>query len=152
MTLMDRRIETLAGRLRSARLFAGLEQKDIADAVGVSRPTVSMWENGKNDIPASKLIAYAELTRVSLNWIAWGTQKAPSEDGAAVRPEGFEPPTYWSVASEPCPYCAERAKLEREYGTTLGPCPLHDGSRDELRWSLDDEHALRLVMDAAVAL
>ena len=94
MTMTDRRIETLAGRLRSARLFAGLEQKDVAEALHVGRPTVSMWENGKNDIPASKLIALAELTRVSLDWIAWGTKKAPSEDGAVVRPEGFEPPTY----------------------------------------------------------
>ena len=84
----------MAGRLRSARLIAGLEQKDMAEALGVSRPTISTWENDKFDIPATKLVRWSELTRVSLEWIAWGTKKAPSEDGADVRPEGFEPPTY----------------------------------------------------------
>jgi hypothetical protein len=55
---------------------------------------VSFWENERAGIPAVAMIRWAELCRVSLNWIAWGTKKAPSEDGADVRPEGFEPPTY----------------------------------------------------------
>ena len=95
MTITDAsRTTTLAGRLRSARLFAGVEQLDLASELHVSRQTISSWETGRNDIPAEKLIRWAELTRVSLLWIAYGTKKAPSEDGADVRPEGFEPPTY----------------------------------------------------------
>jgi transcriptional regulator with XRE-family HTH domain len=85
----------MGGRLRAARIFAGIEQVELAATIGVSRGSISNWENDRNDISAAAMIRWAELTRVSLDWLAWGTKKAPSEDGAeAVRPEGFEPPTY----------------------------------------------------------
>ena len=84
------------GRLRAARVFAGLEQTEMAAELGVSRGSVGNWETGKNEMPARAMIRWAEMTRVSLDWIAWGTQKAPLESGASgiVRPEGFEPPAY----------------------------------------------------------
>jgi DNA-binding transcriptional regulator YiaG len=36
-----------AGQIRSLRKKIGLSQKELADLVGVSRATVSMWEGGK---------------------------------------------------------------------------------------------------------
>jgi transcriptional regulator with XRE-family HTH domain len=96
MTMTQSRTETMGGRLRAARLFAGIEQAQLAAEIGCARGSISNWEGDRNDISAKALIKWAELTRVSLDWLAWGTQKAPSEDGASgsVRPEGFEPPTY----------------------------------------------------------
>ena len=94
MTMTENRTSTLGGRLRAARLFAGVEQIDLASELGVSRSSIHNWETDKANLPASAMIRWAEVTRISLDWLAWGTKKAPSEDGAAVRPEGFEPPTY----------------------------------------------------------
>ena len=84
-------------------------------------------------------------------------EKAPSADGAvlsqSVRPEGFEPPTYWSVAYSPvdgdfCPDCGCKYHAPGPlFMCRDGACDCHHES-----WSLDDEHALRLVMDAAVTL
>lgn len=68
--------------------MAGLDQSQIAELLGFTRTSVSNWERGKASIPATAMIRWAEVTRISLDWIAWGT----------VRPEGFEPPAYCSVA------------------------------------------------------
>lgn len=65
-----------------------MEQSELATVLGVSRTSVSNYETGRNDIPALVMIRWAELTRTSLDWLAWG----------GVRPEGFEPPTYCSGA------------------------------------------------------
>jgi transcriptional regulator with XRE-family HTH domain len=86
MTLTtDTRTATLAARLRAARIFAGLDQTDLANDLGVARQTLSNWERDVATVPAVAMIRWAELTRVSVEWLAFG---------AGVRPEGFEPPTY----------------------------------------------------------
>ena len=84
MTLTVTQTSTLGGRLRTARLFAGIEQTDMADTLGVSRGSVSNYERGASTLPALVMIQWAGITRVALDWIAYGD----------VRPEGFEPPTY----------------------------------------------------------
>jgi transcriptional regulator with XRE-family HTH domain len=102
MTIADSRTTTLAGRMRAARLFAGIEQIDLAKALGCSRTSISNWENGKTEIPARVMIHWAELTEVSVDYLAWGNRKAPDsvESGASgvVRPKGFEPLAFCSVA------------------------------------------------------
>ena len=133
---------TLAHRMTRARLFVGIEQQEIAELLGKNRSTISAWERGLNEPPISAVAQWAQLTGRSIDWLVWGDDGRPEY----VRPEGFEPPTYWSVAS--CTLCE---RLECSPAThERCPCWCHvnmDGC-----WSLDDEHALRLVMDAAVAL
>lgn len=90
MTITDSRTQTLQGRLKAARVLAGMEQADMAAELGVSRQTISNWEVGRNEIPATAMIRWAELTRISIAWLGFGT----------VRPEGFEPPAYCSVADD----------------------------------------------------
>ncbi|WP_086462106.1 helix-turn-helix transcriptional regulator [Agreia sp. VKM Ac-1783] len=95
MTITESRT-TIHGRLRAARLMAGLEQGDLADALGVSRGSVSNYETGKSEPVASVFVNWARLTEVSLDWLAGGlNKKAPDsvESGAdgVVRPKGFEP-------------------------------------------------------------
>jgi transcriptional regulator with XRE-family HTH domain len=100
MTMIDNPSWTLTDRLKRARLVAGLEQGQIADMLGVARTTVSSWERGISEPSATNFVRWSELTGQSLEWLAEGVHaKAPAEAGADVRHEGFEPPTFWSVAS-----------------------------------------------------
>jgi transcriptional regulator with XRE-family HTH domain len=53
--------EPLAARLRDLRTGAGLTQKDVGRALGVSVPLLSSWESGKATPPHVRLEAYARL-------------------------------------------------------------------------------------------
>ncbi|WP_343546825.1 XRE family transcriptional regulator [Sphingobium yanoikuyae] len=52
--------------LKSARKRANLTQEAVAEAMGVSVPQVSRWENGKDGIPSQRLQALAGAYRASL--------------------------------------------------------------------------------------
>ncbi|WP_328746422.1 helix-turn-helix domain-containing protein [Streptomyces sp. NBC_00285] len=41
---------------RAIREAAGLTQKELADAVGVSRQAVTQWETGARSVPRGKLL------------------------------------------------------------------------------------------------
>jgi transcriptional regulator with XRE-family HTH domain len=100
MTQIQSRLSTLHNRLRFARQMAGLEQQQLSDAIGISRPSISNYELGKTDISAQGMIDWAAATGVSLNFLAYGTTKAPEQGSeAVVRPEGFEPPAFCSVVN-----------------------------------------------------
>ncbi len=101
--MLDNPTWTLVDRLKKSRLLAGLEQGQIADALGIARNTVSNWENGRSEPSASAFVRWARVTGVSLDWLAEGveTTKAPAEAGASealsqhsVRPKGLEPLTF----------------------------------------------------------
>ena len=51
--------------VKSLRLRAGMQQKEVALAVGVSRPTVSEWEHQKQDPTGERLKKLAKLFNVS---------------------------------------------------------------------------------------
>ena len=89
MSLMNETaITTLGGKIRTARLIGGMKQDELARAAGVSRPTVSQWENDETEPSASKLFAIARTTNQPLGWFAEGL----IDD--VVRLEGLEPPTF----------------------------------------------------------
>lgn len=50
--------------VKELRERAGMQQKEVALAVGVSRPTVSEWEHQKKDPSGERLLRLAELFRV----------------------------------------------------------------------------------------
>ena len=54
-----------AGQIRSLRKKIGLSQKELADLVGVSRATVSMWEGGKFKPSEEKVRQLASLSGAS---------------------------------------------------------------------------------------
>jgi len=85
---------TLADRLRKAREHAGLEQRELADRLGIHRQSVARYEKGDAEPRLPVLRTWAMETGVDLDWL---------EDGV-VRPEGLEPPTFWSVADR-CLIC-----------------------------------------------
>jgi transcriptional regulator with XRE-family HTH domain len=87
----------MSDRLRKAREHAGLSREELVALIGIHRDSISRYETGKYVPRFPVLAAWSMATGVDLEWLKTG--KAPSDDGAGpdVRPEGFEPPTYWSV-------------------------------------------------------
>lgn len=63
---------TTADRLRKARDHAGLSQADLADAMGVSRNSVSSYETGVVQPRRIVLNAWALTTGVPLSWLMTG--------------------------------------------------------------------------------
>lgn len=68
-------------RLREARRRAGLTQADIAQAVGVSRAAVTMWESSNPDVRTTptpeNLILLARRLAVPTGWLMTGSADAP---------------------------------------------------------------------------
>lgn len=65
--------------LRSARVNAGLSQKEAADRLGISTKTLSKWENGVTFPTADKIPAICELYGVPydhLNFLPTDSLKA----------------------------------------------------------------------------
>lgn len=54
-------------KLQECRLSAGYSQKFVALSIGVSPPTVSMWESGKKKPTRDNLRALADLFGVSVD-------------------------------------------------------------------------------------
>ena len=61
--------------LKQARSDAGLSQEDVADKVGVSRQTVSSWENGKSYPDIASVIALSDTYGMSLDSLMKGDIK-----------------------------------------------------------------------------
>ena len=62
----------LAERIYNLRKRRGLSQEQLAEALGVSRQTVSKWERGAASPELGKLRTMAELFGVSLDELAGG--------------------------------------------------------------------------------
>lgn len=57
---------TLGDFMLKARRMAKLEQKDIAEACGVSRALVGRWENDLSEPSYRRLVKFAEVTNFPL--------------------------------------------------------------------------------------
>ena len=81
---------TLRHRLRIAREAAGLEQSELADAIGISRNTVGNIEKGKLKTPPRKIIvnAWALACGVPVSWLIDGIHPSggPTGGGAPTAP------------------------------------------------------------------
>lgn len=58
--------------MRRCRRFAGLEVAELAEQMGVSRTTVSHWENGHREPRRRDLMAYQLLTGFRWEWLETG--------------------------------------------------------------------------------
>lgn len=72
----------LGDRLRKARVLADLDQRDMAEAFGVSNGTISNWEAGT--VQPRNLLKmvdrWSSLTGVSAAWILTGSNRVSSWD------------------------------------------------------------------------
>lgn len=87
----------LAGRIRKARLSAGMSQSELALTLKVSRGAVANWECASGVIPATeRLLRIAQVTGVLFEWLATGRgaieYKASLDDIAAAEIEMVEDP------------------------------------------------------------
>lgn len=71
--------EAIGSRLRWAREQAGLSQGQVAERLGVHRPTISQLEAGKRHVRADEIASMSALYDVREEWIVRGA------DGADVR-------------------------------------------------------------------
>lgn len=69
----------IAGRIRDARKLAGLSQGQLAQRLGLHRPSVSEIEAGNRGVSAEELLKLADILDVSISWLA------------AERPEKLDP-------------------------------------------------------------
>jgi transcriptional regulator with XRE-family HTH domain len=63
---------TLGDRLRKARQDAGLEQRDLAEAMGLSPSTIGTYEKGVTPPKLLVLKAWALATGVPVEWLQEG--------------------------------------------------------------------------------
>ena len=85
---------TVSDRLRKAREYAGLEQRQLAERSGLSRQTVSNAERGVVTPQRTTMRLWAEVTGVPLSWLVDGVEPAHRQRRArlVVRTVGmFDP-------------------------------------------------------------
>lgn len=77
-------------RMRIAREFAGLEQEELAERMGVTRSTISNAENGKGAPRRTTINAWALACGVPASWILTGKETPPpgtdGPDGGSLLP------------------------------------------------------------------
>ena len=66
----------LSEKLKNAREKAGLSQKDVAEALNISRQSVSKWETGKAYPDIDNLIILSELYDVSVDYLIKNNQES----------------------------------------------------------------------------
>lgn len=68
---------SVGDRLRKAREYARLEQRELAERAGLSRATISNAERGVGNPNLETLQAIAAATGVSLAWLVAGGDNPP---------------------------------------------------------------------------
>lgn len=61
--------EKIAGRLKDARVLAGLSQAQAADKLGLQRPAISEIEAGNRKVSAEEIIQFSNLYQVAASWL-----------------------------------------------------------------------------------
>ena len=55
--------------IEAERARAGITKETLASKLGVSTGTIKNWQNGKSEIPASKLVTLAETFKVTTDYL-----------------------------------------------------------------------------------
>lgn len=75
----------VGARLRDARLAMGLTQADVADALGLSRPTLAAVEKGSRKITGLELRRLARLYQRDVAWLLGEEESEATTAGSALR-------------------------------------------------------------------
>lgn len=92
--------EGLAGRIREARLAAGLTLEAVAVALGCTDSAISQWESGRTKPSPRRLGEFAQLVGSVPAWIKTGVE--PTEVDLPTRPH-LVPRLSWSRATRDLP-------------------------------------------------
>ena len=55
--------------IEAERARSGMTKAGMAAAIGVTTDTVKNWQNGRTEIPASKLVALADIFGVTTDYL-----------------------------------------------------------------------------------
>jgi hypothetical protein len=99
--------DIVAGNIRALAARAGLNQKGLGQLLGLSQFQAHKRWHGSIPWALDELPAVAEALGVTVQYIV--TDPAEMQNprqwitptGAAARPKGLEPPTFWLVADSP---------------------------------------------------
>lgn len=72
--------KSLGEALKENRIRCQMTQEFVAETLGVSRQSVSKWENGSSDPNTSNLIALAKLYKISPEELLECATRMPEED------------------------------------------------------------------------
>lgn len=72
--------KSLGEALKENRIRCQMTQEFVEETLGVSRQSVSKWENGSSDPNTSNLIALAKLYKISPEELLECATKTPEED------------------------------------------------------------------------
>lgn len=84
--------------IANARRAAGIKQEELAEQLGVTQPTVSLWERGKHLVPRNRADAIAEVLDLSEaeRWSlvmgrapTWGSLLQRAREEAGLSSEGL---------------------------------------------------------------
>lgn len=95
----------VVARIRQARKQSGLQQREVADSLGMGIATISRLERGESPIRRWHLEAMAGLYSVTFEWLAYGQNQTA---------KGVELPTTSSGAEAAEPLSSE-APIVRQY-------------------------------------
>ena len=74
----------IAVRIREARKLAGLSQAQVANILGIHRPSVTEIEAGNRRVSAEELARMAELFDVSVAWLVGEASESIESDDPRV--------------------------------------------------------------------
>lgn len=63
-------VYTFEERLKELRADKGVGQVELADAIGVSKGIISLWENGLREPKLNNLIALSKYFQVPIDYLA----------------------------------------------------------------------------------
>ena len=104
---------TLGERIQALRKEQGLSQEELAEAIGVSRQSVSKWENGAALPDTDKVVQLSRLFGVSTDALLTGEPAITVTDAAGTSENTPEPP----AEDEPQKECPP-AEQEKNSGNT----------------------------------
>ena len=77
---MTKETNTIGSRIRECRKAMGLSQEALAELLYVKKATISKYENGYNDIPASVIVALAKALETTPNYLLLGQSEGELAD------------------------------------------------------------------------
>lgn len=80
----ENRNKAFPTRLRECRAKSEKTQKQVADEIGVTKSTVSLWENGDTLPDAKDIVALAEIYNVSCDFLLCQTNSSNTKEHIAV--------------------------------------------------------------------
>lgn len=83
-------MDEIAKRYRAARVYAGLNQEDLGEKLGIGKQTVLRREAGANGARRAELMSLAAIAGLPYEWFTADFRRLP--EIAATRPAGAGAP------------------------------------------------------------